>query len=158
MSILFGMKLGRLSSTLPYNLGISTPMGEMVMVKVCYVECELSLDGRTFLVTLIPLPMVEFDVILGMDFLSSYHAIIDCLRKKVTFRSSIGEKVKFYGEKQMGKCRVISSLKARALLSNGCEGFIAYVVDSSQPILNIDSIPVVRDFPDVFCETRTAIK
>ena len=99
MSNLFGIKLGRLSSILPYDLGISTPMGKTVMVKVCYADCELSLDGKTFLENLIPLPMVEFDVILGMDFLSSYHAVIDCLRKEVTFRSSVGEKVKFCGEK-----------------------------------------------------------
>ena len=52
----------------------------------------------------------------------------------------------------MGKCRVISSLKARTLLAKGCEGFIAYVVDSSQPSLSIDNIPVVQDFPDVFPE------
>ena len=132
MSILFGMKLIRPSSTLPYDLGISTPMGETVRVRVCYADCELSLDGKIFLATLIPLPMIEFDVILGMDFLSTYHARIDCLRKEVTFGLPTGEKIKFYGEKRAVQCRVISSLKARALLSKGCEGFIAYVVDSSQ--------------------------
>ena len=94
--------------------------------------------------------MVEFDVILGMDFLSTYRAKIDCLRKEVTLCLPTGEKIKFFGEKQEVQCRVISSLKARALLSKGCEGFIAYVVDSSQPNLSIDSIPVVR--PDVFPE------
>ena len=100
VSILFGMKLARPSSTLPCDLGISTLMGETVLVKACYVDCELSLDGKTFLATLIPLPMVEFDVILGMDFLSSYRAKFDCLRKEVTLCSPIGEKIKFYGEKQ----------------------------------------------------------
>ena len=74
MSVLFGTKLVRPSSTLPYDLGISTPMGETVRVKVCYADCELSLDGKIFLATLIPLPMIEFDVILGMDFLSTYRA------------------------------------------------------------------------------------
>ena len=121
-------------------------------VRVCYADCELSLDGKTFLATLIPLPMIEFDVILGMDFLSTYRAKIDCLRKEVTFCLPTGEKIKFFGEKRAVQCRVISSLKARALLSKGYEGFIAYVVDSSQPNLSIDSIPMVRDFPDVFPE------
>ena len=87
----------RPSSTLPCGLGISTPMGETVLVKACYVDCELSLDGKTFLATLIPLPMIEFDVILGMDFLSTYRAKIDCLRKEVTLCLPTGEKIKFFG-------------------------------------------------------------
>ena len=107
VSIPFGMKLARPSSTLPYDLSISTPMGETVRVRVCYADCELSLDGKTFLATLIPLPMVEFDVILGMDFLSSYRARIDCLRKEVTFGLPTEEKVKFYGS---GQCSAELSL------------------------------------------------
>ena len=50
-------------------------------VSSCYAGCELSLDGKTLLVDLIPLPMTDFDIILGMDFLSGYHAVIDCLKK-----------------------------------------------------------------------------
>ena len=152
MSVLFGMKSNIPSSTLPYDLSISTPRGETVRVRVCYVDCELSLDGKIFLATLIPLPIMEFDVILGMDFLSTYRARIDCLRKEVTFGLPTGEKIKFYGEKRAVQCRVISSLKARVLLSKGCEGFIAHVVDSSQSNPSVEDIPVVRDFPDVFPE------
>ena len=73
-----------------------------------YAECELSLGGKSLLVDVIPLPMVDFDLIFGMDFLSTHHAVIDCLRKEVTLQFSDGGKVKFYGEKRLGMCRVIS--------------------------------------------------
>ena len=36
---------------------------------------------------LIPLDMVDLDVILGMDWLAKHHASVDCFRKEVVFRS-----------------------------------------------------------------------
>ena len=146
------MRLGRLPSALPYDLSISTPMRDTVMVNSCYASCELSLGRNTLLVDLVPLPMVDFDIILGMDFLSSYHAVIDCLRKEVAFRFFSGEEVKFCGEKKMGKCRVISYLQAKALLAKGCDGFLAHVVDTMQSSPNIEDIMIVRKFIDVFPE------
>ena len=127
-------------------------MGDAVRVNSCYAGCELSLDGKTLLVNLVPLPMVDFDIILGMDFLSGYHAVIGCLKKEVTFRFSNDEEVKFYGEKKVSKCRLISCLQAKSLLYKGCEGLLAHVVDSRQPSPNMEDIPIVREFADVFPE------
>ena len=110
ISVLFGLRLVRLPSALPYDLSISTPMGDAVRVNSYYVGCELSLGGKTLLVDLVPLPMVDFDIILGLDFLTGYHAVIDCLKKNVTFRFPYGEGVKFYEEKKVGKCRLIPCL------------------------------------------------
>lgn len=40
--------------------------------------------GRDIVADLILLDMVDFDVILGMDWLSPYHVILDCYAKTVT--------------------------------------------------------------------------
>lgn len=42
-----------------------------------YKECHLDINELEFLATLILIQMHDFDVILGMDFLAIYHAIID---------------------------------------------------------------------------------
>ena len=117
ISILFGSRLGKLPTALPYDMSISTPMGDVVRASLCYSGCELSLGGKTLLAYLVPLPMIDFDIILGMNFLSGYHAIIDCLKKEVTFRISEDDEVKFYGDKKLGQCRLISCLQAKSLLA-----------------------------------------
>ena len=43
------------------------------------------INNVVLLVDLLPLNLIEFDIILGMDFLSKYHANVDCFKKKVRF-------------------------------------------------------------------------
>ena len=56
-------------------------------------KCIISLDESEFVVDLIVLSMSEFDVILGMDWLSSYHVSIDCFIKTVKLRASDGSEL-----------------------------------------------------------------
>ena len=42
------------------------------------VGCPMEVAGRKFKLNLICLPMEGLDVILGMDWLSSNHVVIDC--------------------------------------------------------------------------------
>ena len=48
--------------------------------------CVISLDDLWFEVDLIVILMSEFDIILGMDWLSSYHVSIGCFAKTVSLR------------------------------------------------------------------------
>ena len=43
------------------------------------------IGGQEFLSDLILLDIHDFDVILGMDWLSRHHATVDCYRKEVRF-------------------------------------------------------------------------
>ena len=38
----------------------------------------ITVNGKDFRMDLIVLDLIDFDVILGMDWLASYHATIDC--------------------------------------------------------------------------------
>ncbi|GKD48323.1 hypothetical protein Tco_1277299, partial [Tanacetum coccineum] len=44
--------------------------------------------------------------------------------------------------------KIISALKARTLISHGCEGFLASIKDTSLDGPRLESHPVVRKFPD----------
>jgi len=50
----------------------------------------MEVAGRKFKVNLICLPMEGLDVILGMDWLSINHVIIDCRRCNVVFLETVG--------------------------------------------------------------------
>ena len=52
--------------------------------KVCK-DCPLTLKNRNFPTDLIVLSMSEFDVILGIGWLTKYGAILDCVSKSITF-------------------------------------------------------------------------
>nr|GFD44623.1 reverse transcriptase domain-containing protein [Tanacetum cinerariifolium] len=50
-----------------------------------YVNCPLRFDDRIRPVNLLPIHMFDFDVILGMDWLASHRATIDCYARTVIF-------------------------------------------------------------------------
>ncbi|XP_063950154.1 uncharacterized protein LOC135152907 [Daucus carota subsp. sativus] len=55
---------------------------ERVPVSQVYRNCEVEILGSKFCADLIPFKLGEFDVILGMDWLSKHNAQIDCRNKK----------------------------------------------------------------------------
>ena len=46
--------------------------------------CELEISGTLLTVDLRIMDMSEFDVILGIDWLTTYRVVIDCDRRRVT--------------------------------------------------------------------------
>ena len=47
---------------------------------------------------------------------------------------------------------VISAMKARRFLRKGCEAFLDLVLDSKRGQINLEDIPMIKEFPDVFPE------
>jgi len=54
-----------------------------MVARTKYGECEIIVGGVKTIVNLIKLGEIEFDIILGMDWLSTYRASVDCYEKKV---------------------------------------------------------------------------
>ncbi|WMV07854.1 hypothetical protein MTR67_001239 [Solanum verrucosum] len=99
---------------------------------------------------LVELDMVDFDVILGVDWLHACYASIDCRTRAVKFQFP-NEPVIEWGCSSTGpKGRFISYLKARKLVLKGCIYHLVRVHDSSVEIPPFQSVPIVREFPDVF--------
>ena len=82
-------------------MAISTPIGEVVIISSIFEKCIVHIEGRELLVDILPLCMEEFDVILGMDWLSFYHASIDCFCKEVLFQIPVQPSFKFCGERKI---------------------------------------------------------
>nr|CAD1834482.1 unnamed protein product [Ananas comosus var. bracteatus] len=70
----------------------------------------------------------DFDVVLGMDWLTKYYATIDCMNRTVTFREPRQTEVVFRGCRSSLFAMSISSFRARQLISRGCVTYLASVV------------------------------
>ncbi|KAL0556241.1 hypothetical protein IC582_004752 [Cucumis melo] len=142
---------------LHHVLSVSTPSGECMLSKEKVKACQIEIAGHVIEVTLIVLDMLDFDVILGMDWLAANHASIDCSRKEVTFNPPSMASFKFKGGGSKSLPQVISAIRASKLLSQGTWGILASVVDTREVDVSLSSEPVVRDYPDVFPEELSGL-
>jgi len=131
---------------------IGTLMGNMIETNIVYLDVGVSLSGYETEVDLIPLELHDFDIILGMNWLSKYKALIDSYAKTVTFQTLEGERMIFEGERILKLIALISVVTAQKLLRKGCMGYLAYILNSNDEGPRLKDIPVVKEFPDVFPE------
>ncbi|XP_077242612.1 uncharacterized protein LOC143883141 [Tasmannia lanceolata] len=117
--------------------------------RICKM-CPIRIGNREMLADLILLELSDFDVILGMDSLSSHYALVDCNKKVVNFEIPGEEKFCFEGSGARSTPIVLSTMQACRLLRQGCEAFLASVVEVNDNVKKIENIPVVREFADVF--------
>ena len=57
---------------LAYDIHVTSPLGHSVRVNRVYKSCPIMVHDRDFSIDLITLPFHEFDLILGMDWLSKH--------------------------------------------------------------------------------------
>ena len=123
-----------------------------VIVNRVYRDCPIRIREYEIPRDLIKLSFREFDVILGMDWLSQHQVVVDCRMKRVTLRTPSGEEVTFISERSNHLSNVISSTTARTMVRKGCESYLAYVIDTKKEEPILSDIPTVSDYPDVFSE------
>jgi len=124
----------------------------MVKTNNMYVGVGVSLVGYETKVDLISLELHDFDIILGMDWLSKYKALIDCYSKTFTFQIPEDKRIVFEWERIPKLTTLISVVTAQKLLKKRCIGYLAYILNLNDRGPRLKDIPVVKEFPDVFPE------
>ncbi|GJR63212.1 putative reverse transcriptase domain-containing protein [Tanacetum coccineum] len=103
--------------------------------------------------------LVGFDVIIGMDWLRRCHAVIVCDEKLVQVPYG-NETLTFCGNESSNgresRLTVISCSKAQEYMAKGCQVFLAQISakkeEDKSERKQIEDVPIVRDFPEVFPE------
>ena len=83
--------------TLEEPLYVSSPLGVRARIVMICRGCELEISGTILTMDLRILDMSEFDVILGMDWMTVYRVVIDCERRRVTAYTQNGTRMEFQG-------------------------------------------------------------
>ncbi|KAL5541378.1 hypothetical protein UlMin_042469 [Ulmus minor] len=153
VSTVHASQMNRMKEVFARTFRTSLPSGDVLVSTQWLRAIPVLVANRELYVDLIILSMYDYDVILGMDFLSKYNATIECRHKRVVFRPNENDEFSYTGEGRQSQKMIISSMRARRMLSSGCQGFLATVVDTTRVEKSgPEGIAVVREFTDVFPE------
>ncbi|GJS10673.1 putative reverse transcriptase domain-containing protein [Tanacetum coccineum] len=122
--------------------------GRVVSTNTVLKDCTLNLVNHLFEINLMPIELGTFDVIIGMDWLVKHDVVIVCGEKVV--RIPYGNKtLTVESDKGVSRLKVISCIKARKYIELGCH-FLAHVTKKKPKEKQLEDVPVIRDFPEVF--------
>ncbi|KAL5554707.1 hypothetical protein UlMin_042108 [Ulmus minor] len=153
ISTVFADSLHRSKDAIRQTFRTVLPSGEIMLSSYWLRAVPVVMSEREMSVDLVVLNMIDYDVILGMDFLSKYGATIDCKAKVVSFQPPGEEQFTFCGDKYSKQKMFVSAMKARKWLDSGCTGYLAAVVDTTKKAkVELNEVPVVKEFVDVFPE------
>ncbi|GJW14146.1 putative reverse transcriptase domain-containing protein [Tanacetum coccineum] len=146
-------------TTLDHGYNVELADGRIIWVNTVLLGCTLNFLNHPFHVDLMPVEMGTYDVIIGMDWLTKYQAVIDCAKKivRIPFGSEI---LIFHGDgsrnKRGTRLNIISCTKAQKYVLQGCHVFLAHITvketgDKSKK-KQLEEVPIVKNFPEVFPE------
>ncbi|CAA0825697.1 Uncharacterized mitochondrial protein AtMg00860, partial [Striga hermonthica] len=132
-------------------LEVSLASGRKIVTSAKASDLSLSIGGRVLTADAFVLEMKDFDLILGMDWLSFYHADIRCHDREITLYLPGDESITFFGPRNRSLPQVVSMAKATKLLRRGnCKGYLVSLVEDSEKARTPHDVPIVCEFVDVF--------
>nr|GEZ12768.1 putative reverse transcriptase domain-containing protein [Tanacetum cinerariifolium] len=123
VSTAFSSRIIITPTALDHDYNIELADGRIVGLNTIIRGCMLNFLNHHFNIDLIPLELGSFDVIIGMDWLVKYHAVIICAEKIV--RIPFGDEILIVrGDESSNKHRtrlnIISYTKTQEYLTKGC--------------------------------------
>ncbi|GKB94142.1 putative reverse transcriptase domain-containing protein [Tanacetum coccineum] len=132
VSTTFSALLDVIPSTLDTSYAVELADGRISETNVILRGCTLGLLGHPFDIDLMPIELGSFDIIIGIDWLAKYHAVIVCDERIVCIP---------YGDEVL------------IIEGDGCNGGItAKKSDDELEENRLEDVPIVRDFLEVFPE------
>ena len=127
---------------------MSSPLGIRVRIGMICRGCVLEISGTLLIVDLRIMDMLEFDVILGMDWLTAYRFVIDCERRRVIAYTQDGTCVVFQG----GKHDILPQTMYKSRCQGQLAGWLASLTLEDEERPDLDLPRVVYEYVDVFTD------
>ncbi|GKE85288.1 putative reverse transcriptase domain-containing protein, partial [Tanacetum coccineum] len=162
ISTAFSSLIDIILTTLDHDVELAD--GRIIWVNTLIRGCTLNFLNHPFNIDLMHVEMGSFDVIIGMDWLVKYHAVIVCDEKLV--RVPFGDEILiFHGDgrnsRHESRLNIISCTKTQKYLLKGCPIFLAHVTtkkaEDKSKEKQLEDVPIVQDFPEVFPEDLPGI-
>ncbi|GKA57836.1 putative reverse transcriptase domain-containing protein [Tanacetum coccineum] len=144
--------------TLDTNYSVELANRKSLTTNTILRGCTLNLQNHLFKIDLLPIELGSFDVIVGMDWMAEHRAEVVCYEKyiRVPYRNDMlivqGERS---GVKNESRLEVISSIRTQGYIDKGCQVLLVQMMKQEGTEISkkqIEDVPVVRDFLEVFPE------
>ncbi|GJU38188.1 reverse transcriptase domain-containing protein [Tanacetum coccineum] len=145
-------------TTLDTNYNVELADGKSLTTNTILRGCTHNLQNHLFEIDLLPIELGSFDVIVGMDWMAEHRAEVVCYEKyiHVPYRNDmLIIQGKRSGIKSESRLEVISSIRTQKYIDQGCQVFLIQMMKEEKtetPERQIEDVPIVRDFPEVFPE------
>ena len=127
---------------------VSVPNGDTMISERIVQGSKLVIQNKDFPADLIVLGIHDFDIVLGMDWLSRHRSTLDFYKKEVRLVRPEEPGVIFRGIKIEIAPSLINAMIAWKMLRKGCQGYLAFMVDRRQEGTWLEDISIVKEFPD----------
>ncbi|GKD29918.1 hypothetical protein Tco_1240696 [Tanacetum coccineum] len=144
-------------SQLKPPLDVEIANSKIIHVANVFQNSEVEINNEKFSIDLIPMPMGEIDIVIGMDWLSKYDAIISCQNKLIRIRTPSEGETFIYDERKKTTLAICTYARAKRHLAHGFQDYLAHIIDTHKSTPCLDNILVVREFLDVFPEELPGI-
>nr|GEZ41991.1 hypothetical protein [Tanacetum cinerariifolium] len=154
VSTAFSSQFDIAPTVLDHDYAVELADGRIVGINTVIRSCILNFLNHPLNIDLMPIKIGSFDVIIGMDWLSRYQAVIVCADKIV--RIPWGRETLIFhgdGSNQENETRfnIISCAKTRKYMLKGCQVFLAHVTtkeaEGKSEKKRLENVPIVWDFP-----------
>nr|GEV43918.1 retrotransposon protein, putative, Ty3-gypsy subclass [Tanacetum cinerariifolium] len=123
--------------------------GRVASTNIVLKGCTINLVGHLFKIDLMPIELGTFDVIIGMDWLVEQDAVI-VYGMKVVHVPYKNKTLVIEGDRGVSQLKVISCIKAKKFIERGSQLFVAHVTEKESQEKQIEDVPVIRYFLEVF--------
>ncbi|GJX78939.1 putative reverse transcriptase domain-containing protein [Tanacetum coccineum] len=130
VSTAFSSQIVITPTALDHDYNVELADGRIVGLNTIIRGCTLNFLNHPFNIDLMPVELGSFDVIIGMDWLAKYHAVIICAEKIV--RIPFGDEILIVrgdgsSNEHGTRLNIISCTKAQEYLTKGCHVFLANI-------------------------------
>nr|GFA46317.1 putative reverse transcriptase domain-containing protein [Tanacetum cinerariifolium] len=164
VSTTFSTQINITPSTLDHCYDVELADGRIIGLNTILRGCTLNLLNHPFNINLMPVELGSFDAIIGMDWLAKYQVVIACTEKIVRIPWG-NETLIIHGDSSnqgnATRLSIISCTKTEKYVMKGFPIFLAHIttkeVEDKSEKKQLEDVPIVRNFPEVFPEDLPGI-
>ncbi|GJT03786.1 putative reverse transcriptase domain-containing protein [Tanacetum coccineum] len=140
VSTTFSTLLDIIPDTLDISYAVELADRRIAETNTVLRGCTIGLLGHPFNIDLISVELGNFNVIIGMDWLTNNHAVIVCDKKivRIPFRDEI---LIVQGDMKKSTLNIISCTKTQKYMEKGCQIFLAQVTKKETEVKSPSSSP-----------------
>ncbi|GKE06515.1 putative reverse transcriptase domain-containing protein [Tanacetum coccineum] len=164
VSTTFSSQIDITPSTLDHYYDVELAEGRIIRLNTIIQGCTLNFLNHPFNIDLMPVELGSLDVVIGMDWLAKYQAIIVCAEKIIRIPWG-NETLIVHGDGSdrgnENRLNIISCTKMQKYMLKGCPIFLAHVTtketEEKSEKKRLEDVSIVQNFPEVFSKDLSGL-